>query len=123
MLLRCAMILSVLGGSAAQAQQNVAAPLECAALDALVRWGIVQGGEAETLARGDDAAACDGALRASGLVGLGVPACRAAMERLLAEDLPGSGPAGGPFDDPSVLFHDVMTGDNPVFCTSVIEAG
>ena len=101
-----------------------AAPLECAAAEALVVFGLLDGGPAadstdlSALVGAGDGAACAAFLEEAGYgQGLGDPACMAAMGLVAAYGIPA---AEG---DPGALLHDILRGgEGRAGCVALLGA-
>jgi hypothetical protein len=99
-----------------------AVPTECTALEALVSFGLIDGGEAgETsvltgIVQGGDGAACaDELARLGSGQGLDDPTCREALDLFAAFGPP------SPEVDPAALVHDLLTGASPEACALTVE--
>ncbi|MBP1805940.1 hypothetical protein [Rubellimicrobium aerolatum] len=118
--------LLVLTANPALAQETVltAAPLECAAAESLLIYGLIDGGidgdtsDFSALVDGGDGVACRDYLEGAGYgEGLSDPACMAAMGIVAAYGVPS---AEG---DPGALLRDILQGgDGRDGCVALLEA-
>ena len=116
----------LIGSSTALAQgAGRSPPLECVSLELAATWGLLAttgAGAAPRPGQPGDAATCGEDLDLSGLPGLSLPDCRAAMARILDDDAPDNDALGAPFDDVGLLIHDVLSGSSPDLCAAVRDA-
>jgi hypothetical protein len=97
-----------------------AVPLECAALEAVISFGLAADSGnisvLEGLLQDGDGAACASELAALGFgEGLNNPVCRQALELFAAFGPP------SPEGDPGALVHDFLTGASPESCALTVE--
>ncbi len=125
MLVRVALTVHLLASPSILPAQDAepwlqAVPLECAALEAVVSFGLTA--EAadlsvlEGVVQGGDGGACATELTALGFDdGLDNPVCRQALELFAALGPP------SPEGDPGALAYDVLTGASPEACALTVE--